>query len=188
MWLLYNVVLISTVQQSESAVLIPVSPLFWISFPFGSLQSVEESSLCYTQVLISYLFYTQHQQCVYVSPKLPTHLSPLPSPWDSCVCMCVCVPSCFSRARLFATLWTISATLGCLRASPGENTGVGCCALLRALFLTQGSNPCLLHLVHWQRSSLPLGPPGKPNVCYHLFKFNTSENYKIWLKIFSSYK
>ena len=102
--------------------------------------------------------------------------------------MCVCVPSCFSRARLFATLWTISATLGCLRASPGENTGVGCCALLRALFLTQGSNPCLLHLVHWQRSSLPLGPPGKPNVCYHLFKFNTSENYKIWLKIFSSYK
>ena len=113
MWLLYNVVLVSTVQQTESAVLTRVSPLFWISFPFGSLQSTEESFLCCTQVLISYLFYTQHQQCVYVFLKLPTHLSPLLSPWDSCVCMCVCVPSCFSCARLFATLWTISTTLDC---------------------------------------------------------------------------
>ena len=26
----------------------------------------------------------------------------------------------------------------------------------------QGSNPCLLHLLHWQMSSLPLAPPGKP--------------------------
>ena len=27
--------------------------------------------------------------------------------------------------------------------SPGENTGVGCDALLQEIFLTQGSNPCL---------------------------------------------
>ena len=30
--------------------------------------------------------------------------------------------------------------------SPGENTGVRCHALLQGIFLTQGSNPCLLHL------------------------------------------
>ena len=33
--MLYNVVLISTVQQSESTVPIHISPLFYISFPFG---------------------------------------------------------------------------------------------------------------------------------------------------------
>ena len=29
--------------------------------------------------------------------------------------------------------------------SPGKNTGVDCHALLQGIFLTQGSNPCLLH-------------------------------------------
>ena len=40
-YLLYNVVLVSTVQQSESAIRIHVSNLFWISFPFRSPQSTE---------------------------------------------------------------------------------------------------------------------------------------------------
>ena len=44
--------------------------------------------------------------------------------------------------------------------SPGKNTGVGCHALLQGIFLTQGSNPHLLCLVHWQAGSLPLAPPG----------------------------
>ena len=30
---------------------------------------------------------------------------------------------------------------------PGKNTGVGCCALLQGLFLTQGLNPHLLLLL-----------------------------------------
>ena len=32
--------------------------------------------------------------------------------------------------------------------SPGKNTGVGFHALLQGIFLTQGSYPCLLHLLH----------------------------------------
>ena len=40
--------------------------------------------------------------------------------------------------------------------SPGENTGVGCHALLQGLFLTQGSKPCLFYLLHLQAGSLPL--------------------------------
>ena len=40
---------------------------------------------------------------------------------------------------------------------PGKNTGVGCHALLACIFLTQGSNLHLLHLLHWQAGSLPLG-------------------------------
>ena len=34
--------------------------------------------------------------------------------------------------------------------SPGKNTGVGCHVLLQGIFPTQGSNLCLLGLLHWQ--------------------------------------
>ena len=34
--------------------------------------------------------------------------------------------------------------------SPGKNAGVDCHALLQGIFLTQGSNPSLLGLLHWQ--------------------------------------
>ena len=47
---------------------------------------------------------------------------------------------------------------------PGKNTGVGCRALLQGISLTQGSNPRLLSLLRWQAGSLPLAPPGKPNL------------------------
>ena len=49
----------------------------------------------------------------------------------------------------------------------GKNTGVGSPALLWEIFPTQGSNPCLLCLLHWQAGSLPLAPPGKP---IHMYK------------------
>ena len=43
---------------------------------------------------------------------------------------------------------------------PGKNIGVDCHFLLQGIFLTQGSNLCLLHLLHWQVDSLSLVPPG----------------------------
>jgi len=49
--------------------------------------------------------------------------------------------------------------------SPGKNTGVDCHFLLQGMFLTQGLNPRLRHLLHWQAGSLPLAPPGKPLYC-----------------------
>ena len=39
---------------------------------------------------------------------------------------------------------------------------VGCHFTLQGIFWTQGSNLRLLHPLHWQVSSLPLTPPGKP--------------------------
>ena len=42
--------------------------------------------------------------------------------------------------------------------SPDRNTGVGCHFLLQGIFLTQGLNLCLLHLLHWQAGSLPPVP------------------------------
>ena len=43
-------------------------------------------------------------------------------------------------------LWP--ASLLCPWDFPGKNTGVGCHFLLRRIFLTQGSNPHLLNLLH----------------------------------------
>ena len=48
--------------------------------------------------------------------------------------------------------------------SPSKNTGVDCHFLLQRIFPTQGLNPCLQHLLHWQADSLPVVPPGKPNL------------------------
>ena len=39
-------------------------------------------------------------------------------------------------------------------------------SLLQRIFPTQGSNPRLLCLLHWQAGSLPLAPPGKPTMKY----------------------
>ena len=45
---------------------------------------------------------------------------------------------------------------------PGKNIGEGCHFLLQGIFSLQGSNLCLLHLLHWQVDSLPLSHLGSP--------------------------
>ena len=45
--------------------------------------------------------------------------------------------------------------------------GPGCHFLLQGIFLTQRSNPRLLHLRHCQEDSLPLAPSGKPLFSKH---------------------
>ena len=45
---------------------------------------------------------------------------------------------------------------------PQAWTGVGCHFLLQGIFLTQGSNPHLLGLLHWQVDSLLLRHRGRP--------------------------
>ena len=54
------------------------------------------------------------------------------------------------------------ARLLCQQDFPGKNTGVGCHFHLQVIFPTQGLNPQLLCLLHWQMDSLLLWPPGKP--------------------------
>ena len=56
------------------------------------------------------------------------------------------------------------ARLFCPWDSPDKNTGVGYHALLQGIFPSQGLNPPLLCLLHWQAGSLPLAPPGKPQL------------------------
>ena len=56
----------------------------------------------------------------------------------------------FSRVLLLVALWTEAHRLLCLWDSPGQNTGVGGYTLLQGIFPTQGANPHLFHLLHWQ--------------------------------------
>ena len=66
-----------------------------------------------------------------------------------------------SRVRLFVTLWTVAARLLCPWDSPGKTTEMDYHSVLQGIFPTQGSNLCLLGLMHWQADSLPSEPPGK---------------------------
>ena len=62
------------------------------------------------------------------------------------------------------------ASLLCPWDSPGKNTVVGCHALLRAIFLTLGSNLLPLYLLHWQACSLPLNHLGTLLMSSHVQK------------------
>ena len=61
-----------------------------------------------------------------------------------------CTLSCFSPVQLFVTLWTVAhqapLSMEILQARILE---WGFHALLQGIFLTQESNPCFLHLLHW---------------------------------------
>ena len=73
-------------------------------------------------------------------------------------CLCnessmLCAQSCLT---LFHPQGLQHIMLLCPWDFPGKNTGVVCHFLLQGIFQTQGWNPCLLHLLHWQADSLPL--------------------------------
>ena len=77
-----------------------------------------------------------------------------------------CLLSGFSRVLSLRPHGLQPARLLCPWDSPGKNTGMGSHALLQGVFLTQGSNPRLFCLRHWQVSSLPLSHLGSP-LCSH---------------------
>ena len=74
----------------------------------------------------------------------------------------------FSYVQLFVTPWTVANQAPLSMGFSSKDTGVGCHSLLQGIFPTQGSK---LHLLHWQVSSLSLGPPGKPLIWYPLVLF-----------------
>ena len=72
--LIYNVVLVSGVQQSDSAIYI----FFFRFFSLIDYYKILSIFPCATQqVLVGYLFYVQ--QCVCVNPKLLIYPAPLPT-------------------------------------------------------------------------------------------------------------
>ena len=79
--------------------------------------------------------------------------------WQNPCVLCLVAQSCQTLCKPMDCSQPDSSVHG---DSPGKSTGVGCHALLQGIFPTQGSNPCLLCLLHWQAGSLPLGPPVNP--------------------------
>ena len=69
---------------------------------------------------------------------------------DYVMCGCVCW---LSHVWLFATPRTVALSGSSVWNFPGKNTGGGCHFLLQVIFPIQGSNPHLLHLLHWQADS-----------------------------------
>ena len=60
------------------------------------------------------------------------------------------------------TLWTVAHQAPCPWDSPGKNTGVGFHAFIQCIFLTHGSNLCLLQLLHCTRAPCPLYTKAQP--------------------------
>ena len=82
-----------------------------------------------------------------------------------CVCVCECVRAC---TRSCLTLcdpmdWSPpgSSVHEIFQARTLEWVAI---SSLQGIFPTQGSNPCLLRLLHWQVSSLPLAILGTPGL------------------------
>ena len=65
-----------------------------------------------------------------------------------------------SRVQLFVTPWTVACKAPLSWDSPGKNTGVGCLFSPPWIFPTQGSNPCLLCLLHCRKILYPLSHQG----------------------------
>ena len=114
---------------------------------------------------------------------LPSNCEGMLSPWHACLGVHISFFFFFLKKNTYQSYW-----IACMRAkslqlclilcnpmdcsppgssvygdSPGKNTRVSCHAILQGISPTQGSNQNLLRLLHWQVSSLPLAPPGKPS-------------------------
>ena len=84
------------------------------------------------------------------------------------------IPSTCVHVQLLQSCLTLQprgllvARLLCPWDYPSKNTGVGFHALFQGIFPTQGSNPHVLWLLHWQADSLPLSHLGSPILSPHL--------------------
>ena len=67
--------------------------------------------------------------------------------------MCVCDKSLQSCLTLCDLMDGSSPGSSFHGDASGKNSGVGCYFLPQGIFLTQGSNPHLLRLLHWQMGS-----------------------------------
>ena len=74
--LIYDVVLVSSAQQSDSVTHVYISILFQILFHYSLLQDIEYSSVLYSRsLLFTYFIYSR----VYMLSQTP-NLSPVPAP------------------------------------------------------------------------------------------------------------
>ena len=111
------------------------------------------------QVLISYLFYAQYQQCVYVNPSLPIH--PTLPPWYLFV-FYVCLYICFASKIVCVIFLDSTLHYTFFHSTPNHLTHTGICGCTCLLFPTpqpdnkyQGGRD-----LHQSYSLLPQTVPG----------------------------
>ena len=84
--------------------------------------------------------------------------------------MHVCAPS-FCHVQLLVGPWTVAPQAPLSMGFSRQEYWRGWPFLLQGIFLTQGSNLCLLHLLHRQAyswSSVPLGKPNPDHSLWHV--------------------
>ena len=84
----------------------------------------------------------------------------------------VCLLSC---VQLFGTPWAAACQTPLSMSFPRQEHWSGSIPLLQGIFPTQGLNPGLLHLLHWQADSLPQCHLGSPR-CYGKIQTNFLAN------------
>ena len=76
--------------------------------------------------------------------------------------VCACMFSHMSRVQLFVTPWTVALQAPLFMGFSRQEYWSELLVFFQGIFLTQGSNPHLLCLLHSQADSLPLALLGKP--------------------------
>ena len=114
--------------------------------------------------------------------------APLSNPNQSyfCILRLCCTQSCLTLCDLMDCRPPVFSVLGIFQAR--LITGVGWHFLLQGIFLTQGLNPHLLSLLHWQANSLPLSPWKAPYFCTPVKQTNKQKNIQMKCKRTASYK
>ena len=78
------------------------------------------------------------------------------------LCCCCCCAQSLSCVLLFTAPWTVARQAPLSMEFSKQEYQSGLPFLLQGIFLTQGSNPRLRCLLHWQACSLPLTHLGSP--------------------------
>ena len=76
-------------------------------------------------------------------------------------CCCLVAESCPDS---FVTPWTVARQAPLSMEFPRQEYWSGLPFLLHSIFLTQGSDQCVLRFLHWQMDSLPLSHLGIPRI------------------------
>ena len=137
--LIYNVVLVSGVQQSESVIYIHISTLFQILFPYRPLQSTEQSSLCSTvsayQLSVLYIVVYMCQSNLPIQPTTtnPPPLSPLVHTFSS---LHLCLYFCLAN-RFIGTIFLDSTDMPCVKQMASGNLRYSTGSSARCSVMTQ---------------------------------------------------
>ena len=84
-------------------------------------------------------------------------------------------------AQSISRVWVFENSMDCRFLYPWNfphmNIGAGCHFLLQGIFSTQGLNPHLFYLLHWQADSLPLWPSRNVVKCQFYILSKISQDY-----------